>query len=272
MGGVAVFGRVFILQAEQATIPAYALYPNAVGGSEVSSLKGASFVGEPSPMTSVGAKDDFTGFMVLEKGSAIDSPTVSDGVERKNGSLVYKVAKGDVISIVARKFAVSVDAIISANNLKKSGVIRLGQELIIPNPKTVKVVPVDSTLLDVKAYLSMPVKDGLNLGELRGNSVDILASCGAPIYASAEGIVEEVGDPSGWNDGNGGYVIVKHQFKNNDVETVYANNSKNLVEVGDLVGARDKIAEVGNTGGDPNGPTGCHVSFGVVGAKNPFSK
>ena len=102
------------------------------------------------------------------------------------------------------------------------------------------------------------------------SAVDILAACDTPIYASAEGMIDEVGAPSKWNDGMGGYVKIKHQL--HEVETIYAHTSTNLVEVGDLVKRGDKIAEVGNTGEDAQGPSGCHVSFDVVGAKNPFAK
>lgn len=273
MGGVVIFLPDFIPQARQATIPAFALYPATFGNTETSNIKDFSLVGQPSPMDEAGvnSSDDFTGSMVFEKGSAIDTPAVSDGIERKNGMLIYKVAKGDVLSIIAKKFAVTTATIISTNNLKKSGLIRLGQELLIPNPKVtpVKNIATDSSLPDVKAHLSMPVKDGLNLGKLRGNAVDIMAVCGAPIYASADGMVEEVVTAPG-SDSNGGYVKIKHQF--NDVETIYAHTSKNLVEFGDVVATGEKIAEVGNTGGYADGPTGCHVSFGVVGAKNPFVK
>ena len=56
-----------------------------------------------------------------------------------------------------------------------------------------------------------------------------------------------------------------------NIETFYAHTSKNLVQVGDYISRGDEIALVGNTG-NVQGPTGCHVHFGVFGAKHPFAK
>jgi len=266
VGGVLVLSPVLIPQAKQATIPAFL---NSVSEGEDMGVEMASFVDQSSPISEAGVgADDFAGLMTLEKGSVVNSPVATDYVWSTNGSLVYKIGKGDSISVLARKFNIPASAIIAANNLKKSGFIRLGQQIIIPNTKPAQNI-VSDNLPDVRNYLSMPVKDGLNLGKLYGNFVDILAACGASVYASADGYVEEVSNPDEWS-ANGLYVKIKHTFA--DVETIYAYNSKNFVEVGDLVKAGQKIAEAGNTGENTQGVNGCHIGFGVVGAKNPFVK
>ncbi len=267
MGIIVLFSPVFVQKAEQAAIPAFL---DSVSGYEALNIERASFLGDSSPVyeASEPDADDFSGHMTLEGGSVVNSPVTTDYVWSSNGSLVYKISKGDSISVLARRFNIPASVIIAANNLNKSGLVRLGQEIIIPNTKPVQNAT-NNDLPDFKKYFSMPVKDGLNLGKLYENSVDILAACGAPIYASAEGYVEEVSNPDEWTK-NGVYLKIKHSFA--DVETIYAHNSKNLVEVGDVVSAGEKIAEVGNTGENTQGVSGCHVSFGVVGAKNPFTK
>ena len=118
-------------------------------------------------------------------------------------------------------------------------------------------------------YFISPVASGLNWGKLHhGNAVDIAAQCGTPIVAAATGVVAETGSPSGWNSGYGGYIKISHS---NGTATFYAHNSTNLVGVGDEVGQGSVIARVGRTG-QVSGITGCHVHFGVSGARNPFSR
>ena len=99
-----------------------------------------------------------------------------------------------------------------------------------------------------------------------GNAVDIAAACGTPIVASASGVVTDTGSPSGWNSGYGGFVRISHA---NGTATFYGHNSTNLVGVGDEVGQGSVIAKIGRTG-QVSGITGCHVHFGVSGARNPF--
>ncbi|MBI2604018.1 MAG: M23 family metallopeptidase, partial [Candidatus Harrisonbacteria bacterium] len=43
------------------------------------------------------------------------------------------------------------------------------------------------------------------------------------------------------------------------------------VSVGDYVAQGDIIGYIGNSG-NTHGPTGCHLHFEVMGARNPFAK
>lgn len=45
----------------------------------------------------------------------------------------YKVRKGDSLWVIARTFGVSLEDLLTANNLRKNAVLRVGQELIIPS-------------------------------------------------------------------------------------------------------------------------------------------
>ncbi len=119
----------------------------------------------------------------------------------------------------------------------------------------------------IKNYFIKPTV-GLNWGILHPhNAVDIANACGTPIYASAEGLVTDV-KSFGWNEGYGSYIIIEHP---NNTKTRYAHNQKNVASIGDYVLQGDVIAYIGNTG-LTHGPTGCHVHFEVVGARNPFAK
>lgn len=81
------------------------------------------------------------------------------------------------------------------------------------------------------------------------NGIDIPAPFGTNIYASRSGTVII----SGWHNSYGNYVVIDH---GEGMSTLYAHNSKLLVEVGDIVAQGDVIALCGNTG-DSRG-NHCH--------------
>ena len=94
-------------------------------------------------------------------------------------------------------------------------------------------------------------------------AVDIAASTGTPVYASAEGTVEKVAYDS---DGYGNYIIIDH---GNGMKTLYAHLSKVEVTKDQKVNQNDQIGLVGSTGHS----TGPHLHFEVIiGDKkvNPF--
>jgi len=46
--------------------------------------------------------------------------------------ILYKVQEGDVLGTIAKKFGLTLDAIIAANGITDPDLIRVGQELLIP--------------------------------------------------------------------------------------------------------------------------------------------
>ncbi len=48
------------------------------------------------------------------------------------GTFVYTVQPGDTLSALARRFGVSVDTLVQLNRLRDPGLLRVGQELVIP--------------------------------------------------------------------------------------------------------------------------------------------
>lgn len=115
-----------------------------------------------------------------------------------------------------------------------------------------------------KKYLAMPIKNG-HVATSLNNSVIIPAPCDTPVLASADGMVSEIGDPSEWNGGLGGYIKTKHLGKN--FETIYSHIRLANVEEGDIVKKSQIIAKVGQSGASE---AGCNLQFGVLGAINPF--
>ena len=82
--------------------------------------------------------------------------------------------------------------------------------------------------------------------------IDIAATRGTPILATASGKVTF----AGWSSGYGYLVKIDH---GNGVETYYGHCSKLYVSAGDTVDAGEKIAAVGSTGNS----TGNHLHFEI---------
>jgi murein DD-endopeptidase MepM/ murein hydrolase activator NlpD len=82
--------------------------------------------------------------------------------------------------------------------------------------------------------------------------MDIAARTGAPVMATAAGIVREVGNEPGY----GKLVVIDHGY---GFSTAYGHNSRLLVKVGQRVKRGDLIAAAGNTGRS----SGPHVHYEV---------
>jgi LysM repeat protein len=180
------------------------------------------------------------------------------------------------VDAVAALYGVSVDDILSANSDLSSGslIIPGATELMSPRKSASNLPKLDS-------YFLPPTPHGFNWKKLHGltsgfPAVDFANNCGAEVLGSNEGLVSEVSTNNSWNQGYGNMVIIKHP---NDTETLYAHMQEVFVEYGSYVAQGDVIGTVGNTGHTTEGTLtssgfiadGCHVHFGVKGARNPFA-
>jgi len=182
--------------------------------------------------------------------------------------VLYYVGGKDSVSSIARQFKADPQKIIECNQLPEDGDIVMGDILIIPDgimpPKTVVNKPASVSLPN--SYFLYPVPSSFvrTQGLHWYNAVDLAnGSCGSPIYAASSGSVQK----SGYNRTSGNYVRIIH---NNGVVTYYGHLSTILVSPGQAVSRGQIIGYVGNTG-YTIGATGCHLHFGVYGAKNPFA-
>ncbi|TSC80291.1 MAG: peptidase M23 family protein [Parcubacteria group bacterium Gr01-1014_29] len=184
----------------------------------------------------------------------------------------HTVKKGDTLESIAKKYKGNLEEILAFNNVSADTALAVGDEVIIPDGELSVPSPtrfsgsrsvVNTGLLkDAGGYYVRPVNGARSQGLHGFNGVDLAASCGAPIYASAPGTVI-VSKRYGWNGGYGNYIVITHA---NGTQTLYAHNSANWVTSGQYVTQGQAIGAVGSTGRS----TGCHVHFEVRGAKNPF--
>jgi murein DD-endopeptidase MepM/ murein hydrolase activator NlpD len=187
----------------------------------------------------------------------------------------YKVAQGDSLFSLAKRFKVSVVELQKINKINDPRGLRIGQVLKVPvrdgvRKETASGGPYVSAeqarkqrenvrlpaLNALGVRLSMPMmnpKFGSRFG-FRGSRFhegwDLLAPIGTPIYAAHDGVVVFSGQKL---SGYGNLIALK----SGSLMTLYAHNSKNLVRKGDRVKSGDKIAEVGATGR----ATGPHLHF-----------
>lgn len=84
------------------------------------------------------------------------------------------------------------------------------------------------------------------------SGVDISASPGTPVRATADGVVSH----SGWTQHSGYLVVLEHGC---GFSTIFAHNKKNTVKMGQTVKRGEVIAYVGSTGKS----TGPHVHYEV---------
>jgi len=110
-----------------------------------------------------------------------------------------------------------------------------------------------------KAPFAMPVKGtfrftsgyGPRWGKMH-RGTDFAAKSGAPIYATADGVVTR----AEWDSGYGRVVYVKHAF---GIETRYAHMAKIRVKKGQRVSRGQRIGDMGNSGRS----TGTHLHYEV---------
>ena len=176
------------------------------------------------------------------------------------------VKKGETLFSISKKFNVSIDKIILANELNQKNFIFEGQILNIPtsnikkndlsgtNSFTKISLPVQkpksvfSISQSIKLSFSLPVngniinKFGLNSDGVVNEGINIKANLGEIVRASADGEVIFVG--TNLKD-FGTMLLIKHS---NDLVTSYAHLSKTLVKEGEFIIQGQQIGVVGSTG------------------------
>jgi murein DD-endopeptidase MepM/ murein hydrolase activator NlpD len=203
---------------------------------------------------------------------------------------VHEVKAGETLTSIARRYGTSVSALVRANGLPAAAApLRVGRQLVIPPAITAAVRPGGKRVVEERqappaateqrrrrapsapadVVVGVPEFDAITMtfawpvdgrltsifGRRRSGwhrGIDIKAEPGAPVFAAAAGLVVT----SGIEHRYGRVIKIEHDHS---FLTVYAHNTRNLVDVGDWVLAGQTIASVGMTGR----ATTPHVHFEI---------
>lgn len=207
---------------------------------------------------------------LLQIGQKLIIPPVS--------GVIHHVKKGETLSQIAQIYQADLKDIAAFNELSAVNDIYIGDILIIPDgvmPKSVRYTPSLAPL--ASSYFICPISPPCRItqGLHWYNAIDFShGQCGEPIYAVASGEVLKVkltNSLSPWVFGGiGNHLTILHP---NGVVTIYGHLQTSLVKPGDKVYQGQIIALMGGQPGRPGAgnSTGCHLHFGVRGARNPFA-
>lgn len=184
--------------------------------------------------------------------------------------IIYIVKSGDTLSEISKIYKSKVNDIVSFNDLSNEGDIFIGDILVAPNgvmPSKRPSAPYQAPL--ASSFFIFPTEGIITQRMHWYNAIDVANKCGTPIHAAAPGQVQKV--KYGYNFGGGNYVKILHS---NGVVTYYGHLMTIFVKPGDRVDVGERIALMGGAPGMAGAgrSTGCHLHFGVIGAKNPLAK
>ncbi|MFM1797770.1 MAG: hypothetical protein RLZZ117_48 [Cyanobacteriota bacterium] len=245
------------------------------------------------------ADDLFTALRGIEKEGTVGLPSASSATPSSTTSVTLDVSGttpglvrfGDTLEDIAQRYKMSVDQLMQLNPELRQTPLVVGRQLRVPSNTAPSRV---QTLLSLKPSTSggvswpdtpdygpsqtRPSTTGRWLWPARGvftspygwrwgrmhKGIDIANSVGTPIVAAQSGRVTY----AGWNDGGYGYLVeITHE---DGSRSLYAHNSRILVQVGEEVAQGQQISQMGSTGRS----TGPHLHFEIhapgLGAINPM--
>lgn len=193
--------------------------------------------------------------------------------------VIHHIKKGDTLSQLAKTYKAEVEDIVVYNDLAAEDDIYIGDILIIPDGEMPPApVYAPSYVPIASSYFICPIAEPCRVtqGLHWYNAIDFShGKCGEPVYAAASGTVQKVNltsSASKWAFGGAGnHLTILHP---NGVVTFYGHIQTSLVNPGDYVYQGQMIALIGGAYGmaGSGNSTGCHLHFGVSGAKNPFAR
>ncbi len=158
--------------------------------------------------------------------------------------IYHKVKKGETLWRIAKTYKVSISAIAQANKIPKAAKIEKNQLVFIPGAK--KTFDIIQDVDYAQNEFVWPIKGKViryyhvRYGNMINKGIDIKARVGDEVKAARTGRVVFADYLSGY-----GYtVILDHS---DGFHSVYARNSKLLVELGDLVLKNNVLAHVGHS-------------------------
>lgn len=218
-----------------------------------------------------------TSYKLILLANTIDNPDkIKPGetilVPNRKG-VFHRVKNGQSLIAISRQYKVPLKDIVANNSMKDQNHLIYGHTIFIPDAQINLKDTEDNTYIAKKELLNVnnTIKSNLSLlwpvnGKITSSfgtrknplgkgrqfhcGLDISCDVGTPVKAALDGTVIY----SGWKDGYGNVVVLKHD---KGYISVYGHNSSNLVNEGDSVQKGQVIARSGMTGS----VTGAHVHF-----------
>lgn len=214
--------------------------------------------------------NDLTETTIIKPGQTLIIPPVT--------GTIHHVSSGDTVGSIAEKYKGETEEIISFNQLSGEADIFIGDILVVPDG----VMPAPAKRASANwipignSYFICPISSPCRItqGLHWYNAIDFShGKCGETIYAAAGGTILKVkltNSTSRWAFGGAGnHLTILHP---NGAVTMYGHISMSFVSPGESVYQGQAIALTGGQPGTPGAgtSTGCHLHFGVSGARNPF--
>jgi len=213
----------------------------------------------------------------LNKNSAI-SPGKKLVILPVSGTM-HMVKAGETLNKIVSKYKGDLSKTINFNELENENQVFAGDIVVIPGgvpPTPVAVIKLPNLAPTTTGYFMCPIAASCRItqGLHWYNAIDFShGKCGEPIYAAASGTIQKAKtttSTSRWAFGGAGnHITILHP---NGTVTFYGHLLNIIVNQGDQVSKGQVIAFMGGSPGTPGAgmSTGCHLHFGVTGAKNPF--
>ena len=158
---------------------------------------------------------------------------------RSNVWVHYKIKRGDNLTSIAKKYSVSLSAIMSWNKISQKNKIYIGQRIkirqYIKSAKHKRKVP-NKLLKSPIANLRI-IKPYRAYGYAKHHGIVCKVSPKKAIQSSAKGSIVKIGYLRGYGD----YILIDHGF---GWHTLYSNIKERYVRLGQKVNAGDKIGTV----------------------------
>lgn len=170
-------------------------------------------------------------------------------------STVYIVQRGDTLSAISRRFGVTVQDLLRANNLTIDSVLQVGQQIIIPNVGAIPVTetpsasptPLPSELVQPVTATPIEIRQVIARGDPAREAV-VIANLGRQVnlrgwrLSDAEGNVYTFPDLTLWS---GGTITVHTGSGPDSVSDLYwKRNAPVWAEPGDVVTLTDATSNV----------------------------